>query len=318
MNVTATPRTLGKGRLILFSILFTVAAAVGTLGAIGTFSNARSVFHSDGSALGLVAAGEGAVLVVGLVMVGYAVIHLPRPAWMRYLVLGVPLAASVAGAAIAPDLSRSVLYAVTPLGMTVAAELAGMLAHAIVVYRTGVDVEALARTSATTRRLAYLRSKAANHPDEAQRRSAELDAWKVAKRLGADDASLGSDLAEVQRDRLTIAADDALASMFTIVATPTAEALAAQANGGKTPVLEAGPGGTASHSSLADVCTVAGVEEPSPGESLTPDQVAVVLRWLRYSTTPPMSGRQAIRAFRQHGYIATDTELWAAWRNIPA
>lgn len=213
---TSIPQQLGRGRLALFSLLFAVSAGVGAAGAVGTFTNARAVFHSNGSALGLVAAGEGAVLVIGLVMTGFAVILLPRPAWMRYLVLGVPLAASTAGAAIAPDLSRAVLYAVTPLGMTVAAELAGMLAHAIVVYRTGVDVEALARTSATTRRLAYLRSAAANHPDEQARRRAEMKAWKVAKRLGGDDATLGGDLAQVQRDRLVVAADDAIGVMFAI------------------------------------------------------------------------------------------------------
>lgn len=318
MIATDTPRPLGPGRLILFTLLFTVSAAVGGAGAVGTFTNARDVFRSNGSALGLVAAGEGAVLVVGLVMVGYAVIHLPRPAWMRYLVLGIPAAASAAGAAIAPDPARAVLYAVTPLGMTVAAELAGMLAHAIVVYRTGTDVEALARTATTTRHLAYLRSAAANHPEADARRRAELKAWKIAQRLGADDASLGSDLAEVQRERLTIAADDALSAMFTIVAAAPAEAIAAQASTGTAPALEAAPMAPASHSSLADVCTVAGVEEPDPGESLTPDQVAAVLRWLRYSTNPPLSGRQAIRAFRAHGYIATDSELWAAWRSIPA
>lgn len=217
----AVSHRLGLGRLVLFGVLFTVAAAVGAAGAVGTFSNARATFRSDGSAVGLVAAGEGGVLMVGLVMVGYAVIHLPRPKWMRCLVLGVPLAASVAGAVIAPTVSRAVLYAVTPLGMTVAAELSGMLAHAIVVYRTGVDVEALARTADTTRRLAYLRSAAANHPEADARRRAELKAWKLAKCLGADDTALGSDLAAVQRERLTTAADDALSAMFALPA-PTA------------------------------------------------------------------------------------------------
>ncbi|MEU3574723.1 hypothetical protein AB0E96_40925, partial [Kitasatospora sp. NPDC036755] len=148
-------------------------------------------------------------------------------------------------------------------------------------------------------------------------------AWRHAARVGEGDLQLGEDLAEVQRERLTIAADDALSGMFTLVAVAPAVALEAQVSApAGAPAVAPAPSAVApaatgaTGATLADVCMVAGLAEPVPGEPISDDQVAAVLRWLRFSTNPPMSGRAAIAAFRAAGYIATEARLWDAWRAI--
>ncbi|MER7757811.1 hypothetical protein [Kitasatospora sp. NPDC097643] len=290
-----------------------VAAAVpmlvfGVLGGIGTFSNMTRAFHSSGTALGVIAAGEGATAVLAILTLVLTAFSQATPALVRAGLWAMPLAAAVVGAVTAPTLPLAAVQALTPMGMCVSAEGLALMVRRTMVYRTGIDPEQQRRTADTTRRLAYLRAVAAKHPDAETRRKAELEAWKVAGEAGAGDLVLGGDLVDVQRERLTIAADDALSEMFTIVATPAAAL-------GEAPAApEATPASTAT---LDDVCAVAGVETPAPGDAMSADQVAAVLRWLRYSTNPPMSGRQAISAFRTHGFTATDAELWSAWRSIP-
>lgn len=281
----------------------------GVLGGIGTFYNMTRAFGSAGTALGVIAAGEGATTVLAVLTLVLTAFSQSTPAAVRTGLWAMPLAASVVGVLTAPSWSLTAVQALTPMAMCVSAEGLALMVRRTMVYRTGIDPEQQRRTADTTRRLAYLRAVAAKHPDEKRRRKAELEAWKVAGQAGAGDLVLGGDLVHVQRERLTIAADDALGEMFTIVAAPAAAAL------GEAPAAPAvAPASTAT---LDDVCTVAGVEIPAPGDAMTADQVAAVLRWLRYSTNPPMSGRQAIAAFRTHGFTATDAELWTAWRSIP-
>ncbi|MGW6413064.1 hypothetical protein ACWF95_38960 [Streptomyces vinaceus] len=57
-----------------------------------------------------------------------------------------------------------------------------------------------------------------SHPDEKVRAKSELTAWKLAKRVGADDVELGVGLVQVQRVRMTAAADTALAGMYALPA----------------------------------------------------------------------------------------------------
>ncbi|MEE1781507.1 hypothetical protein PUR71_00915 [Streptomyces sp. SP17BM10] len=315
----AGPRAIGWPTGLLFAVLFLICAAVGVAGAYGTYSNAKAVFHDSGRALSLVAGGEGVVLVLGVAMLGLTLIQRPYPAALRLALIAVPAAASVAGVVIAPTMADAAAYAISPMAMTAAAELSGLLARSIVVHRNGVDAEAQRRAADATRRLAYHRARAAGHPDKKTRARSERAAWRLAARVGEGDLVLGADLAEVQRERLTIAADDALSGMFTLVAVAPAVAVEAQVSvpAGAPAVAPAphpaAPGATAT---LADVCTVAGIAEPAPGEAITDDQVAAVLRWLKFSTNPPMSGRAAIAAFRSGGYVATEARLWEAWRSI--
>ncbi|MCX4752008.1 hypothetical protein OG455_41945 [Kitasatospora sp. NBC_01287] len=298
-----------------------VSAAVpmvvfGALGGVGTFSNMTRAFKSSGTALGVIAAGEGATAVLAVLTLVLTAFSQSTPAMVRTGLWAMPLAASVVGALTAPTWSLTAVQALTPMGMCVSAEGLALMVRRTMVYRTGIDPEQQRRTADTTRRLAYLRAVAAKHPDENRRRKAELEAWKVAGQAGAGDLVLGGELVDVQRERLTIAADDALSSMFTIVAAVPAAVAAAQVGAGGAPGAGALPQQPPAGSTLADVCAVAGITEPVPGDPMTADQVAAVLRWLRYSTNPPMSGRGAITAFRNDGYKATDAELWAAWRVV--
>ncbi|MEV5504892.1 hypothetical protein [Streptomyces orinoci] len=193
--------------------------AFGALGALGTYSNIVSVFRRSATALGVVAAGEGATLVLALVLVGLTSLGQSSPAAVRFGLWALPAVASLTGAVIAPTMVEMVVFAVTPLAMCVSAEGMGLLARRIVVYRTGVDTEAQRRDAAVVRRLAYHRARAANHPGERARERSERASWRLARQIGIGDASLGGRLLEVQRERVAAGADAALADMFSVPVT---------------------------------------------------------------------------------------------------
>ncbi len=115
----------------------------------------------------------------------------------------------------ADDPGRTVIYAVTPMGMCVAAEGMAFLARRIVVHQDGRDAEAEAEAATVVRALAYHRARAANHPSSWVRKWSDRTSWRLARKVGVGDASLGARLLDVQRDRLTSGADAVLAAMFT-------------------------------------------------------------------------------------------------------
>lgn len=67
---------------------------------------------------------------------------------------------------------------------------------------------------------------------------------------------------------------------------------------------------------LEELAAVAAVDLPQPGETLTDGQLAVVLRWLRYSLAPPRSYRQAQEAFRKKGFKAREERVRRTWGEI--
>jgi hypothetical protein len=186
----------------------------GGLGAWGTYANITSVFHRKATAAGVVAAGEGATLVLALVLVGLTMLGQPSPLAVRAGLWLLPAGASITGVIVAPGLKDAVVFAVTPMAMTVSAEGLGLLARRIVVHTTGVDVEAQRRNAATLRRIAYHRARAERHPKDKVRKRSALRAWRLMARVGEGDAQLGAGLVAVQRERLTEGADTALAEML--------------------------------------------------------------------------------------------------------
>lgn len=69
--------------------------------------------------------------------------------------------------------------------------------------------------------------------------------------------------------------------------------------------------------SLDDVAAVAGVDVPAPGAvGLTDEQISTVLRWLRYSTEPPRSYREAVDAFREAGFRGGQDKIRRAWNAL--
>lgn len=216
----APVRSLTGGQITVLTIATLPMIAVGAGGAIGTYANASSVLHNSRTALGVVAAGEGATLVAALVMIGVTMLGQAAPAVVRAALWVLPMAASFMGLAIAPALREAVVYALTPLAMTAAAEGISFLARRIVSHTTGVDVEAQRRNAETMRQIAYHAAQAERHPDQKVRDKSALTAWKLMREIGEGDAQLGSGLITVQRDRLTEGADTALQSMLTGVREP--------------------------------------------------------------------------------------------------
>jgi hypothetical protein len=67
---------------------------------------------------------------------------------------------------------------------------------------------------------------------------------------------------------------------------------------------------------LQELADAAGVDLPQPGVTLTGEQLAVVLRWLRYDMEPPRSYRQAQTEFRKRGFKAREQRVRNTWVEI--
>lgn len=215
--------SLTKGQITVLTLATLPMIAVGIGGAIGTYANAASVLHRQETALGVVAAGEGATLVAALVMLGLTMLGQAAPLAIRAALWLLPAAASAVGIVIAPTLREAVVFAVTPMAMTVSAEGLALLARRIVVHTTGVDVEAQRRDSAVARKLNWHQASADHHPSKWRRRRSERTAWRLASRVAGNDPGLRDQLVVVQRERIVQGADKALAEMFGLpVAAPPA------------------------------------------------------------------------------------------------
>ena len=205
---------LTRGQVAMFAAAVLLMAGAGAAGAYGTYTNTVTEFGRVGTALGVVAAGEGVTLIVALVMVGLTMLGQSAPLAVRTGLWAAPVAAAVIGVAVADNLTEAVVYGLSPMGMSAAAEGIGLLARRIVVHRTGVDMEVQRRNAETVQRLAYHRARAANHPSKGARWRSERASWRLAKRVGLGDAELGVHLVQVQRDRLRQGADSALGEML--------------------------------------------------------------------------------------------------------
>uniref|UniRef100_A0AAU1I1G6 Conjugal transfer protein n=1 Tax=Streptomyces sp. NBC_00180 TaxID=2903632 RepID=A0AAU1I1G6_9ACTN len=204
---------LTRVQIGVLTAAFVPMLATGVFGGIGTYSN---IGHSygKGTALGALAAGEGATAVLALVLLGLTMLGQSSPRIVRMGLWALPAAAAVMGAMAAPDAGRTVIYALTPMGMSVSAEGMAFLARRIVVHTDGRDAEHERRTADLVQALAYHRARATQHPTGWVRKWSELKSWRLARNVGVGDVALGSRLLEVQRDRVTAGADAALASMF--------------------------------------------------------------------------------------------------------
>ncbi|MFP8904796.1 hypothetical protein [Streptomyces atacamensis] len=205
---------LSREQKTVLGIAGVLMLATGVVGGYGTYANIKAEFGRGATAAGMVAAGEGATLVLALVMVGVTLLGQAAPAPVRIGLWLAPVVASAVGLSVADNGTEAVIYGVSPMGMCVAAEGLGFLARRIVVYRTGVDAEAMRRNAEAVQQLAYHRAVADGHPDAKVRGKAEKAAWKLARKVGVGDLELGARLVAVQRERLTEGADAALVGMF--------------------------------------------------------------------------------------------------------
>jgi hypothetical protein len=206
-------KPLTKTQRTVLTAAFVPMLLTGVAGGIGTFSNIGHAY-GKGTALGAVAAGEGATAVLGLVLLGLTMLGQSSPWPVRVGLWALPAAASVMAAMAGPDAGRTVIYAVTPMGMCVSAEGMAFLARRIVVHTDGRDAEAERKAAAVVQALAYHRARAANHPDTRVRERSDRKSWRLARKVGVGDVALGSRLLDVQRDRVTDGANAALSAMF--------------------------------------------------------------------------------------------------------
>jgi hypothetical protein len=209
-----TTRNLTKGQAWVLGAAAGAMVAVGTAGAVGTYSNAVTEFHRQATAAGVVAAGEGLTLILAMVMLGRTMLGMSSPAVVRAGMWLAPVSASSIGITIASTIREAAVYAVTPLAMSGAAEGLGFIARSIVVYRTGTDAEVMRRNADAARQLAFHRAVADGHPDARKRKAAVRRYWRLARYVGVGDAELGAGLVDVQRVRVRDGADAALASMY--------------------------------------------------------------------------------------------------------
>ncbi|WP_411097186.1 conjugal transfer protein [Streptomyces sp. 020-2-3H-GM] len=235
MSTTRTKLT--RGQAFILSAAAAPMVAVGAFGGAGTYSNIVTEFNRAATAIGVVAAGEGVTLVLALVMVGVTMLGQAAPAPVRLGLWVAPIGAGLTGVVVADDVTEAVVYGMTPLAMSAAAEGLGFLARRIVVYTTGVDMEAQRRNAATMQRLAYHQARAAKHPDKKVKWWSERASWRLARRVGHGDAQLGHSLVEVQREQLTRGAGAALADMYALPATVTDTATEAPVKHSATEVL---------------------------------------------------------------------------------
>jgi hypothetical protein len=208
-----TGTKLTRVQIGVLAAAFVPMLATGVFGGIGTYSNIGHAY-GKGTALGALAAGEGATAVLALVLLGLTMLGQSSPRIVRAGLWALPAAAAVMGAMAAPDPGRTVIYALTPMGMSVSAEGMAFLARRIVVHTDGRDAENERRTADLVQALAYHRARATQHPSDRIRKWSERKSWRLARKVGVGDVALGSRLLDVQRDRVTAGADAALASMF--------------------------------------------------------------------------------------------------------
>ncbi|MEU1224712.1 conjugal transfer protein [Streptomyces microflavus] len=236
---TDAPRTrkltrMQKGVLITAIVPM---LAVGVAGGIGTYTNISHKYGS-GTAVGALAAGEGATAVLALVLLVTTLLGQSAPALVRVGLWALPAAAAAMGATAATDLGQALVYALTPMAITASAEGVAFLSRRVVIHQEGRDIEAEARSAAIIRDLAYHQARAAGHPDERKRKASEKKSWRLAAKVGAGDVRLGADLMDIQRDRIGAGANIALERMFG--AAPAAVSLALPATSATTrPALPA-------------------------------------------------------------------------------
>lgn len=200
---------LSKGQVAVLAFAAAPMAAVGVAGAAATYVNMNHVLHRGASALGLVAAGEGATLICALVALAVTLMGQHTPATVRAGMWLVPLGAAGVGLALAPSTSEAVVMAFTPLAMTAAGEGVAFVARRVVAYRTGVDIEQQRRSGL----LLWHANRAANGRGLGRFLS-KAAVWRLTRKFAETDSQLSVQLGEIQRFRISQGADGNLAAVL--------------------------------------------------------------------------------------------------------
>lgn len=92
-------KKLTGGQIAVLIPTSALIIGVGAFGVYGTYTNAAAVLHRKGTALGMVAGGEGATLVAALVMIVITMFGQTTPRIVRAALWLLPAAAAVMGIA---------------------------------------------------------------------------------------------------------------------------------------------------------------------------------------------------------------------------
>lgn len=245
---------LTKGQVAVLIAASLPMAAAGIAGGIASYFNFAQVLASKSNAVSLVLAGEGATVICALVALAVTLMgqHTPTPAraglWL------IPLAASVAGAFIAPDVNTKVVMALSPLAMTAAGEGITLVARRIVAYRTGVDIEAQRRNG-----LLVWHARRARQGGWLGRKLSKAAVWRLTRQFSATDAQMAVQLGEVQRYRISQGADADLDALLNgdvepvAAITPRKPQTAAVAPAATVPALEAADGDNGQQTAADDL-----------------------------------------------------------------
>lgn len=205
-----------KGVLIAAAVPM---AVVGIAGGYGSYVNFSSVLNEAASALAIVAAGEGATVICALVTLALTLLGQHTPGVVRAGLWLIPLAASVAGAVMAPTLNMKLAMGITPLAMTAAGEGIALVARRIVAFQTGVDIEQQRRSGL----LLWHANRAANGRGLGKQLST-MAVWRLTKQFATTDGQLSVQLGEVQRYRVAEGADANLSAVLSGATTKASKA----------------------------------------------------------------------------------------------
>lgn len=198
------------GQVLVLIVASLPMAAAGVAGGIASYFNFADVLASKSNALSLVLAGEGVAFICALVALAVTLMGQHTPNVVRAGLWLIPLAASVAGVIVAPDVNTRVVMALSPLAMTAAGEGIALVARRIVAYRTGVDIEQQRRSGL----LLWHANRAANGGWLGQKLSTAA-VWRLTRAFAETDSQMSVQLGEVQRYRIGQGADENLAAVLT-------------------------------------------------------------------------------------------------------
>lgn len=201
---------MSKGQIFVLMLALLPMAAIGVAGAVATYVNMDAVLHRSASALGLVAAGEGATLICALVALAVTLMGQHTPAVVRLGMWAVPLLAAGVGYLLAPTLNDRVTMTVTPLAMTAAGEGIAFVARRVVAFRTDTDLEQQRRSGL----LLWHANRAANGSRLGKYLSRSA-VWRLTKAFAATDGQLNVQIGAVLRDKITRGADENLGAVLT-------------------------------------------------------------------------------------------------------
>lgn len=200
---------LTRGQALVLILISLPMAGVGTAGAVATFQNMKNVLKSDATALGMMAASEGATLICAMVCFALTLMGQQTPTPARAGMWVLPIAASAVGIYMARDDINTVVMGFTPMAMTASGEGIALVARRIVAFQTGTDLEQQRRSG-----LLVWHAHRASNGGVIGRKLSKAAAWRLTRAFATTDSQMSVQLGDIQRYRIGEGADANLAAVL--------------------------------------------------------------------------------------------------------